>query len=351
MKFNKQKISALFFMAIMFFSNSYQAVACTRVVYEGPNGNIITGRTMDWAMDVGSNLWAFPRGMKRNGEMGKNSVIWTSKYGSVITSAFEICTTDGINEKGLVANLLFLAESDYGVLDGKKPAITISAWPQYVLDNFATVEEAVNYLKDEPFQVYSPEIPGSHGAKATLHLAIADTTGDNAIFEYIKGKLVIHHGKEYTVLTNSPTYDKQLALNEYWKSIGGMTMLPGTNRAADRFARASYYINVIPQTDNTRVSIASVFSVIRNCSVPYGISTPNQPNIANTLWRTVADHKNKVYYFESALTPNVFWVNLKDMNFSVGASVKKLVISGGETYSGNTASLFKNTEPFKFLGN
>jgi penicillin V acylase-like amidase (Ntn superfamily) len=32
------------------------------------------------------------------------------------------------------------------------------------------------------------------------------------------GKLVIHHGKQYTVMTNSPTFDQQLALNAYCES-------------------------------------------------------------------------------------------------------------------------------------
>ena len=40
----------------------------------------------------------------------------------------------------------------------------------------------------------------------------------SAIFEYVHGKLVIHHGKEYQVMTNSPIYDQQIAINEYWKA-------------------------------------------------------------------------------------------------------------------------------------
>ncbi len=55
-------------------------------------------------------------------------------------------------------------------------------------------------------------------------------------------------------------------------------MLPGTNRAADRFARASFYVNTIPKSEDLVEAIASMFSVIRNVSVPYGISTPNEPN-------------------------------------------------------------------------
>lgn len=73
---------------------------------------------MDWKEDPRSNLWIFPRGMERNGQAGSNSLKWVSKYGSVITSAYDICTTDGMNEKGLVANLLWLAESEYPARDG-----------------------------------------------------------------------------------------------------------------------------------------------------------------------------------------------------------------------------------------
>lgn len=75
---------------------------CTRVVYSGKNGMVATGRSMDWKTEMHSNLWVFPKGMERNGETGTNSLKWTSKYGSVVTSAFEIASTDGMNEKGLV---------------------------------------------------------------------------------------------------------------------------------------------------------------------------------------------------------------------------------------------------------
>src|SRR5262245_11424237 len=86
--------------------------ACTRAVYLGSDGTVITGRNMDWVEDMRSNLWAFPRGMQRDGAAGPNSIKWTSKYGSVITAAYDFATTDGMNEKGLVANVLYLAPSD-----------------------------------------------------------------------------------------------------------------------------------------------------------------------------------------------------------------------------------------------
>lgn len=323
--------------------------ACTRVVYQGNKDMVITGRTMDWKEDTRSNIWIFPRGMERNGEVGKDPMRWKSKYGSVVTSAYDICSTDGMNEKGLVANLLWLAESSYPQWNGEKPALSIAAWVQYMLDNFATVSEAVSEIEKNTFDVVSDMMPDGT-RMATLHLSISDATGDNAIFEYIDGKLNIHHNRSYQVMTNSPVFDQQLALDDYWKTIGGTTFLPGTNRAADRFVRASFYINAIPKTEDTRTALASVFSVIRNTSVPFGISTPNQPNISSTRWRTVSDQKDKVYYFESTLYPNVFWVDFKDVDFSEKASVKKLNLLDGKTYAGNTAKDFVTTKPFQFLG-
>ena len=115
---------------------------------------------MDWNDDTRTNLWVFPRGMQRDGAAGPNSVKWTSKYGSLITSAYEAGSADGMNEKGLVANLLYLADADFGKADGK-PMLSISAWPQYVLDNFATVAEAVDALRMEPL------LPSNNNSRST----------------------------------------------------------------------------------------------------------------------------------------------------------------------------------------
>ncbi len=337
--------------ALSLFIAPLAAEACTRVVYHGLNDEVITARSMDWKVDVGSNLWVFPKGMKRNGMAGPNSVEWTSKHGSVITSGYDISTTDGLNDAGLSASVLWLVESSYPTPDKNKPGLTIAAWAQYVLDNYATVDEAVKALETEPFVVVTDNVPGE-SRLATLHLSISDASGDSAIIEYIDGKQVIHHSRDYQVMTNSPTFEKQLALDTYWQQIGGTVMLPGTNRASDRFARASFYINSIQKSENPDVAVAGVFSVIRNVSVPLGITTPDQPNISSTRWRTVADQKRKLYFFESALTPNTFWVDLKGLDLSENGKVMKLDLGPDQAniFSGNVNKNFKVSEPFQFLG-
>lgn len=335
------------------------ALACTRTLYVGADNMVVTGRNMDWKEDMASNLWAFPAGMKRDGAAGPKSLQWTSRYGSVVVSGYEAGSTDGLNEQGLVANVLYLAEADYGKPRDGRPFLSISLWAQYTLDNFATVAEAVAALRAEPFSILAPTLP--NGAPATLHLALSDASGDSAIFEYIAGKLTIHHGKQYTVMTNSPVYDQQLALNAFWTEIGGLKFLPGTNRAADRFARASFlidaiprkldpnYVQGVPERSFAYQAVAGVMSVQRAVSVPLGITTPDQPNISSTIWRTVSDQKNRVYYFDSATRPNTFWVTLSKLDLKPGAPVRKLTIQNGEVFSGEVAGHMKEARPFHFL--
>ncbi len=323
--------------------------ACSRAVYFGKDGQTVTGRTMDWLhRDIDTNMWLYPRGLERTSNTA-TPVVWKSKYGSVVTTIYEAAAADGMNEKGVVANLLYLAESKYPAASpaDTRPTLAVSAWVQYVLDNYATTAEAVEGLRKESFRVVT--ITGPTGEAGTVHLSVSDASGDSAIFEYLDGKLVIHHGRQYQVMTNSPTYDQQLSLADYWKEIGGSTMLPGTNRAADRFARMSYYINASTQTADPRHAVATVFSVMRNVSVPIGISTPGKPNAADTLWLTVADQKNKVYYFQDTSGPSILWAKLGQLDFSEGSGPRKLQLDGNPDVGGDQTKNFKPAALFKFL--
>ena len=338
--------AALLSAALLFPS---AAEACTRAVYFGLEGQTVTGRTMDWFMsDMDTNLWLYPRGLQRTSGTA-NPTVWTSKYGSVVTTIYEGAAADGMNEKGLVANLLYLPESKYPpeTAADKRPTLPNSAWVQYVLDNYATVAEAVADLRKEQFRIVAIKAPT--GEPGTVHLSISDASGDSAIFEYLDGKLVIHHGRQYQVMTNSPTFDQQLALNTYWDKIGGSVFIPGTNRASDRFVRASYYINEAKQSADPRTAVATVFSVMRNVSVPIGIKLPGQPNIADTLWLTVSDQKNKVYYYQDTKSPSIVWADFRKLDFSEGSGARKLQLDGNPDIGGNQTANFRPAKLFNFI--
>jgi len=344
------------FLLFIFFAaaaiNAYTAYACTRVIYKGPNNKmVITARSMDWKEDIYPNIWVFPRGIERNGEVGKASAKWKAKYGSVVVSAFDIATTDGMNEKGLVSNILWLEESVYPDYNpnGKQKGMSLAIWAQYVLDNYATVNEAVSDLQKNPIIVVTANTPG-RTSLATVHLSISDATGDSAIFEYVNGKLIIYHSPDYNVLTNSPTFDKQLAVNSYISFLPGNESLPGSGRSEDRFARASYYAKAVEQSDDPKIALGAAFSIIRNCSVPYGVHIEGKPNLSSTKWRTVSDQTNLVYYFEDPLSLTPLWIDLKALDFSPKAPVKKLDVSKSQQYIGLSNSYLDITKPFTFMG-
>ncbi|MGD1700266.1 linear amide C-N hydrolase [Dapis sp. BLCC M229] len=386
-----KKLATIFVVLITILSMAVMpaAQACSRLVYQGSSNGAITARSMDWLNQPDAKLWVFPKGMERDGGAGENSITWTSKYGSIITSSYDIATVDGINDQGLVVNLLFLVDTDYGDIESGEKTLSVGGWGQYVLDNYATVEEAVTKLEEKPFQVVTATIegleklrPGSmpgillknqefRESNFALHMSLSDPSGDSAIIEYIGGNQVIHHGTEYNVLTNDPTFDQQLAINSYWeylyttnnllgeeKAVTSKFFLPGTNSASDRFVRGSYYLkemnNLLNQVitgvkRNRRNELAAALGIIRNVSDPLGLASFA---LSTTQWRTLADQKTDslAYFFEYTKNPSLVWLKINNQNLEEGAPVKVLknddIISG--ELAGEVSQDLYAEEPFSW---
>ena len=311
---------------------------------------------MDWNDPTAPTaLWVFPRGIKQNGGVGIGvgggigGLEWVSSYGSVFLSFYDAGNVDGMNEKGLVANILYLTESEYGnATEIGKPTLSVGAWAQYFLDNFATVEEAVIAMYDPPFTVVAPSLP--NGRASSVHLSISDVSGDSAVFEYIGGELIIHHSREYKVMTNSPPFNEQLALVYYWRHIGGDRFLPGTTSAADRFVRTDYLLSRTPKYNENDLALGAAFSLIRSVGVPLGMTHPTRPNISMTLWRSVADHEGLRFFFDSAVSPYVIYVSLKKIDFSEGSGTRTIALERGIYLHGDVSGEFEKAEPITWIG-
>lgn len=303
------------------------AAACTRVLWNTNKLAVVSSRTMDWPESTEPILTVFPRGSAHDGgRVGTEEIVkdnpakWTSKYGSVITTVYGIGAVDGLNEKGLAIHLLYLNAANFGARDVSKPGIAVTLWGQYALDNAATVDQALKVL--DGVQIVMAE---ARGHKGTVHLAMEDASGDSAIIEYIDGKPVIHHGRQYTIMTNDPTYDQQLALlkqQDFSHPRSDMT-LPGNVNATDRFQRAAYYSAMLPEPKTARQAIAGVLAIARNVSVPFGAPYKGF-GIYNTEYRTAIDLTNKRYFFELTTSPSVIWVDLSKFDLKPGASVMEL---------------------------
>jgi choloylglycine hydrolase len=204
------------------------------------------------------------------------------------------------------------------------------------LDNAATVQEALDLL--DKVQVVKVT---THGHEANVHLALEDSSGDSAIIEYIGGKPVVHHGREFRVMTNDPTYDQQLALlqkQDFTKPSSDMP-LPGNVNPRDRFQRAAYYMALLPAPKNEREAVAGVFAIARNVSVLFGAPYESF-GIYNTEYRTVMNLTDRRYYFELTTSPNVIWADLTKMDTSAGAPAMMLN-PDDIALSGDVTSKFK----------
>ncbi|MGD2025545.1 MAG: linear amide C-N hydrolase [Methyloceanibacter sp.] len=321
---------------------------CSRLLWCSVGHPVLVGRNWDWTDVVITELYTTPKGIERSGMTPTNPMRWRAKYASVAAVAWEAVTGGGINEAGLSVNVLYLAESDFGDRDDARKGVCCSVWAQYYLDSFATVAEAVEAAKSIQVVPFKVVHKGELG-ESTVHMEVADASGDSAIIEILDGKPVIHHGKQYKVMTNSPTYDEQLALLKEYEGLGGSKPVPGGSQSDDRFVRGAYYAQMLPENPATyQAAVAGVLSIMRNMSTPFGMEDPDKPNISATRWRTIADLTNKRYYFEFADMPNVVWVDMDKLNLDEGASVQKFNLETHADASGQVADKFHPTEPPAF---
>lgn len=308
-----------------------RARACTRILWNAKGDQVIVGRTMDWPESTEPKLYVLPAGMARDGgrigphvAVAANPLRWRSKFGSLVAAAYDLGAVDGVNERGLTGHLLYLNHTDFGARDASKPGVQAGLWLQYVLDNAGSVDEALRLL--EPVQVVMVE---AHGHKASVHLALEDSTGDSAIVEYIDGKPVVHHGRQYHVMTNDPPYDQQLALLKTMEAEHGFTHpsrdtpLPGNMNPVDRFKRAAFFSRFLPEPRNERQAVAAMFSILANVSVPFGAPYKDFGTY-NTEYRSVTDITRLTYFFQLTTVPSVSWTRLKQLDFKPGAPVLSL---------------------------
>ncbi len=294
---------------------------CSRVFWNNDSQAKVSGRTMDLYISDHPKLVIFPRGVARKGSSAPDPLTWKSRYGSVAVTAFDTCTSDGMNEKGLVVHLLYLHGTEYEQRD-KRPGVSNVLSAQYFLDNFLSVQEALTHLND--FQVISSRVMGREWP---LHLAMEDSSGDSAILEYAKGKLIVHHGPQYTVMTNEPLISEQLENLKKYKMFGGSLPLPGDIDPLSRFVRAASFLKNLPKPKNYVEAVAGVLSVMRTTMSPFG-AKDTSGNVTEdawpTLWVSLADTTNRIYYFNATTSPSLLWVDLKTFALTEGNPVLEL---------------------------
>lgn len=323
---------------------------CSRILWANTLGAYV-GRNEDWYADCPTELWVLPRGMARDGGAGENSYNWTSGYGSLVVVMHGHISMSGFNEGGLSSHVLWLEGTSAGPVDSAELGLSISMWMQWYLDMFATVAEAVEASRNLPFQIRMAA--DAEGTQGWFHIAVEDAGGDSAIFELIDGQMTIYHDRRYVVMTNQPTYDKQLEMLSRYAGFGGTEPLPGTLQPADRLARGAFYATHLPDPADEADAVAILMSVMRTVGQPIGMPSPERPpflndSVSRTIFRLIISLRSRTLYFDRVYSPTVFWMHLDGLVLDEGAPVKRLSVNGNDLAFDVTGK-FEPAEMFAFV--
>lgn len=274
--------------------------ACTTFCLK-KNGQVIFGRNYDWVTGAGI-IHTNQRGLLKQ-TTGNTKFQWTSKYGSITFNQYgKEFPTGGMNEKGLVVELMWLDGTKYPMPDDR-PELGVLRWIQYQLDNHSTVSEVVS--SDKQIRIQQFDTP--------LHYLVADAGGDVASIEFIDGKMMVHRGEQlpFPVLANS-RYDESLkTANEYMQK----KTLPANN-SLERFVKACTKVQQL-QAEEIKIPLHDyAFSILDE--VAQG---------THTKWSIVYDLVNKNVFFKSLDYKNVKSFSFNAFDFSCSSIAKMFNIS------------------------
>jgi len=330
--------SHLFLLLLAAYAWS-SALGCSRILFNREGYPVLSARTMDWNWSFDDWLLVNPRGQDMDGGLGhqKDSKVWKSKYGSVVSSIngwlgskvsgrtgklFEFerdGVAEGMNEKGFAVHLLYLDEkfTRYPTQGASRSGLTYLRWARYLLDTCANVNEAVEAMKHVWIADVQISIVGEQkGASFGTHMAIEDSSGDSAIFELVDGSLQVYHGRSqnFSVMTNEPPLPQQLQNLKRYKAFGGEESdLPGDVISSDRFVRMTYYLRDIPKSQDTVAMAGYMRTIITNSAVPQGAPDSDDPahGVYPTWWTSILDFKEMTFYWGWSLNPNFIWVDVR----------------------------------------
>jgi len=332
----KFKLLAVFALTV-YASTSF---ACSKITNDFGKEGVFTARTTDLCIDLPYDIAIYPRGMKDNGKVSKGQQLeWTSRYASIMVRENKpplLADVEGVNEKGLGVNLLYLGGTKYESKNLNKPGISMYIWAKYVMDNYATVNEVLAGLRQYQLVIEPVKIAGNR-LILPMHFSIEDASGDNAVIEFLNGKMKVFHNKKYSTMTNEPSYDKQLAnLAKVQKTSNySKDHLPGGANSANRFVRAHFYSSNLPKkVDDNIDAVENMFSAISGVFVPYyagydkqcGLisGNPNAGDAWPTQWVSITDQKNHVLYLIDGKSGNQLSVHLDKFNIGTGNPVRVL---------------------------
>lgn len=235
---------------------------------------------------------------------------WIARYGSVTFNTFGRDLPDGgINEAGLYIWEMGLGNGEIVYPKNESlPKLDQMSWMQYVLDNFATLDEALNSLTEVELDGWG------------WHFFVSDCRGDCAAIDFIDGKVAVHRGAGMPVTGLFNTrYDRELELLRYYKGFGGCYEPSLTDPEVPRFVKTAVMLRDYDPSQN---AVEYGFLLLKNLTVN---ETPD--------WSVIVDTRRGDIHFRTSRNPAIKTFSLKRLDFSAASPVQILNIdipAGGD---------------------
>jgi penicillin V acylase-like amidase (Ntn superfamily) len=310
---SKSFLAGAFLLFAMCAALVSDAFACTTFCLKS-KGEMLFGRNYDWAIGDGLVI-VNKRGVQKVSTTSgdSNTAKWTSKYGSVTFNQYgRENPMGGMNEAGLVVELMWLDETEYPKADSR-PAIDVLEWVQRNLDTAATVEEVLK--NSENVRIKS---------QVKIHYLINDKNGNSATVEFLNGQMVAHAGDKlpFSALAND-TYSKSL---DYLKTATSEKVK--TSSSFDRFTRAAEKTKEFEaKPKSEKEAVAYAFEVLNDVAQK-----------GCTQWSIVYDQKRGKIYFRTKDSPTIKSLDTKTFDYSCATTVKIFDINSKD--SGDVTTKF-----------
>lgn len=344
--------------ALMIGSLAQTAQACTGIRLLAADGSVVYARTLEFGLDLKSEIMMVPRGYARTGTTpdGKEGLKWNAKYASVgMNGAGMPIMFDGLNEKGLAAGMFYFPTSaGYMPYTADISDKTIAQWEvtSYILENFATVDE----VKANIGNIVVPSVVFSQwGFAPEAHYIVHDASGKSIVIEYVGGDLNVHDNP-LGVITNSPSFDFHMNnLRQYVNfsmtnkppiQLGevkivptgqgsGMLGMPGDFTPPSRFVRAVAFSQSVLQPKTEQDAVLQAFKILNQFDIPKGSARDGEKDANGnvqadyTLWTAANDLKSLRYFFRTYENSQIRSLDLMNMDID-GKDIVKVPISGNE---------------------
>ncbi len=329
---------------VSFFLSSTEA--CTGILLKAQDGSIVAARTMEFGVQIDSDVVVIPRGMELKGTLpdGKPGIQWKTKYAAAGANAQGApLIMDGINEKGLsLGYFYFPGYAQYATPGAGDAGRTMGPadFGVWVLTNFASVAELKGALNS--IALAPTPLPGL--GLMPFHFAVSDAAGGSIVIEPIGGTLKIYDNP-LGVITNSPTFDWHMTnlrnyinlspVNAPTLKLAGLEFpqfgqgsgflgLPGDGTPPSRFVRAVFYSLFALPLKDAEEAVLHAFHILNNFDIPKGSvrAVEGKKMVPETTqWTSAKDMARRRYYFHTYDDRSIRMVDL--MKFDLNAKAMK----------------------------